>query len=56
MSGYTQTMERLIERLGRLPGIGARSAERIAFHLLDQPAEDVFLKLTGRKISEEVES
>lgn len=34
MSGYTQAMERLIEQLGRLPGIGARSAERIAFHLL----------------------
>ncbi|MEQ9460219.1 MAG: recombination mediator RecR [Phycisphaeraceae bacterium] len=35
---------RLIERLGRLPGIGKRSAERIAFHLIRQPpaeAEDL---------------
>ena len=40
MVAYTQTMERLIEQLGRLPGIGARSAERIAFHLLKTKAED----------------
>ena len=40
MSGYTQTMERLIEQLGKLPGIGARSAERIAFHLLKASTED----------------
>ena len=35
MNAYTETMERLIEALGRLPGIGRRSAERIAFHLLE---------------------
>ncbi|MDD4889118.1 MAG: recombination mediator RecR [Phycisphaerae bacterium] len=40
MSGYTQTMERLIAELGRLPGIGARSAERIAFHLLKAKTDD----------------
>ena len=40
MSGYTQAMEKLIEQLGRLPGIGARSAERIAFHLLDAPKDE----------------
>jgi len=38
--GYTQTMERLIEQLGRMPGIGPRSAERIAFHLLKASTED----------------
>ncbi|QDU70826.1 recombination mediator RecR [Mucisphaera calidilacus] len=31
---------RLIDRLGRLPGIGKRSAERIAFHLIRQPPEE----------------
>lgn len=30
---------RLIERLSTLPGIGKRSAERIAFHLIRQPHE-----------------
>ena len=34
MSGYSETIERLIEELGKLPGIGARSAERLAFHIL----------------------
>jgi recombination protein RecR len=30
----------LIDQLGRLPGIGPKSAQRIAFHLLKLPAED----------------
>lgn len=34
MAGYSKTVEKLIEELGKLPGIGARSAERLAFHLL----------------------
>lgn len=31
----------LIDELGQLPGIGPKSAQRLAFHLLAQPAEDV---------------
>lgn len=31
--------ERLIDQLSQLPGIGKRSAERIAFYLIKQPAE-----------------
>ena len=31
----------LIEELGQLPGIGPKSAQRIAFHLLDADPEDV---------------
>jgi len=34
MDAYTESMERLIEELGKLPGIGRRTAERLAFHLL----------------------
>jgi recombination protein RecR len=34
MAKYSETIERLIEEFGRLPGIGARTAERLAFHLL----------------------
>ncbi len=30
----------LIDELGRLPGIGPKSAQRVAFHLLRVPAED----------------
>ena len=38
-SGYTQSIQTLMNELARLPGIGVRSAERIAFHLLKQDAE-----------------
>jgi recombination protein RecR len=34
MSGYSHTIENLIEQLAKLPGIGSRTAERLAFHLL----------------------
>lgn len=40
MSNYTQSIQNLINQLAHLPGIGQRSAERIAFHLLKQPVED----------------
>jgi recombination protein RecR len=30
----------LVDELGRLPGVGPKSAQRIAFHLLRLPAED----------------
>jgi len=33
-SGYPESVERLIAAFGRLPGIGRRSAERLAFHIL----------------------
>ena len=31
---YTQSLNRLIEELGKLPGIGPKTAERLAFHIL----------------------
>ncbi len=34
MKGYPEPVERLIESLQRMPGIGRRSATRLAFHLL----------------------
>jgi recombination protein RecR len=40
MSSYTQSIQNLMNELARLPGIGMRSAERIAFHLLKQKADD----------------
>jgi recombination protein RecR len=41
MDAYTESMERLIEALGELPGIGRRTAERLAFYLLDAGKEEV---------------
>jgi recombination protein RecR len=35
------TLGKLIEQLQRLPGIGAKSAQRLAFHILKTPREDV---------------
>ena len=38
---YTAPVQALIDELGRLPGIGPKSAQRIAFHLLKVAPEDV---------------
>ncbi|MBW3556595.1 MAG: recombination mediator RecR [Actinobacteria bacterium] len=46
MSAYPGPVQDLIDELGRLPGVGPKSAQRIAFHLLKLPAEDV-LRLAG---------
>ncbi len=40
MTRYSETIERLIEEFGRLPGIGSRTAERLAFHLLKASDEE----------------
>jgi recombination protein RecR len=37
---YTGSLRALIDELGRLPGVGPKSAQRIAFHLLKVPTED----------------
>ena len=37
---YTAPVQSLIDELGRLPGIGPKSAQRIAFHLLKVPVDD----------------
>ncbi len=40
MAQYSETIERLMDELGKLPGIGARTAERLAFHLLRSSQEE----------------
>lgn len=40
MATRDRTIENLIERLRRLPGIGPKSAERLAFHLLRVEADE----------------
>jgi recombination protein RecR len=37
---YTGPLRALIDELGRLPGVGPKSAQRMAFHLLKVPDED----------------
>ena len=37
---YAGPVQDLIDELGRLPGIGPKSAQRIAFHLLKLPTQD----------------
>ena len=44
MASYTQSIQSLMNELARLPGIGMRSAERIAFHLLKEKPDEA-LKL-----------
>lgn len=39
-AAYTESMNRLIDRLARLPGIGRRTAERLAFHILKSESHD----------------
>lgn len=42
MARYSETIERLIAEFGKLPGIGARSAERLAFHVLKSNDAEAF--------------
>ena len=37
---YAAPVQELIDQLGRLPGVGPKSAQRIAFYLLKLPKED----------------
>ena len=39
MDYYSSQISKLIEELSRLPGIGAKSAQRLAFHIINMPTE-----------------
>lgn len=41
MDYYSQTISRLIAELGHLPGVGTKSAQRLAFHIINMPEEQV---------------
>ena len=41
MDIYSGHMNKLIEQLSRLPGVGAKSAQRLAFHIINMPKEEV---------------
>lgn len=41
MDYYSSQISNLIEELSRLPGIGSKSAQRLAFHIIHMPEEQV---------------
>lgn len=46
MDYYSGQISKLIEELSKLPGIGAKSAQRLAFHIINMPKDQV-QELTG---------
>ena len=40
MDYYSKQINRLVEALSMLPGIGSKTAQRLAFHILSMPRED----------------
>ena len=55
MTGYSESMVSLIKELGRLPGIGEKSAERLAYHILRSLPEDALrLAQAIRDVKEKV--
>ncbi len=53
MSVYAGPVQDLIDELGRLPGVGPKSAQRIAFHLLKLPTEDALRIATAIAVVKE---
>lgn len=41
MDYFSKQINRLVEELSSLPGIGSKTAQRLAFHILNQPQENV---------------
>ena len=41
MDYYSRQISRLIEELSKLPGVGSKSAQRLAFHIINRPIEEV---------------
>jgi len=50
---YAGPVQDLIDELGRLPGVGPKSAQRIAFHLLKLPKEDAVRLATTITVAKE---
>lgn len=41
--GYSDALGNLVDQLAKLPGIGRKSAQRLAFHILKQPDKEARL-------------
>ncbi len=54
---HAEPVQQLIQELSKLPGIGEKTAERIAFHLLTQPKNETLLLADAlRDLKEKVKS
>ena len=54
-SVYTETLNRLIEEFGKLPGVGPKTAERLSFHILKaEPAEAMALAEAIRDVKSKI--
>lgn len=54
-SVYTETLNKLIEEFGKLPGVGPKTAERLSFHILKaQPAEAIALAEAIRDVKSKI--
>jgi recombination protein RecR len=52
---FSPSVENLVAQLTRLPGIGARTAQRLAFHILQKPPEEALaLAAALREVKERV--
>ena len=52
---YTETLNNLIEEFGKLPGIGPKTAERLAFHVLkSEPQEAMALAQAIRDVKNKI--
>ncbi len=55
MSSYAPPVQRLVTELSKLPGIGSRTAQRLAFHILRSSPEDaVALADSIREVKEKI--
>ena len=54
-NAYTESINKLIEEFEKLPGIGPKSAERLAFHVLKaEPAEAMALAEAIRDVKDKI--
>jgi len=54
-NAYTESLNKLIEEFGKLPGVGPKTAERLAFHILKaQPAEAMALAEAIRDVKNKI--
>lgn len=50
---HADAIQNLIDQLGRLPGVGPKSAQRIAYHLLKVPKEDALALANAVAVAKE---
>ena len=42
MEYFSKDMDKLVQELSRLPGIGAKSAQRLAYHIINEEKESAY--------------